>query len=130
MNILRVTSMSLLLRIIQFFFDFGRNVVLLSVLAVEAFGLLNLLNVFVSSTKYVDLGFRQRYKVGVYADEIDKPHRSAIFQAIVSVEMFLSICLVGLVIGYIGFFRIDLPIESDLVLLVVGVLFSARLYRL
>ena len=130
MNILRVTSMSLLLRIIQFFFDFGRNVVLLSVLAVEAFGLLNLLNVFVNSTKYVDLGFRQRYKVGVYADEIDKPHRSAIFQAIVSVEMFLSICLVGLVIGYIGFFRIDLPIESDLVLLVVGVLFSARLYRL
>ena len=130
MNILHVTSMSLSLRVVQFFFDFARNIVLLSVLAVEAFGLLNLLNVFVNSTKYVDLGFRQRYKVGVYAEEIDKPHRSAIFQAIVVVEMFLSICLVGLVLSYTEFFSIDLPIGNDLVLLVLGVLFSARLYRL
>jgi len=44
--------------------------------------------------------------------------------------MFLSICLVGLVISYTEFFRIDLPIRSDLVLLVIGVLLSARLYRL
>jgi len=130
MSILRVTGLSLSLRIIQFFFDFGRNIVLLSVLAIEAFGLLNLLNVFVNSTKYVDLGFRQRYKVGVYANEIDKPHRAAIFQAIVTVEMLLSICLVGLVLSYTEFFGIELPIGSDLVLLVVGVLFSARLYRL
>lgn len=130
MSILRVTGLSLSLRIIQFFFDFGRNIVLLSVLAVEAFGLLSLLNVFVNSTKYVDLGFRQRYKVGVYANEIDKPHRAAIFQAIVAVEMLLSICLVGLVLSYTEFFGIELPIGSDLVLLVVGVLFSARLYRL
>ena len=130
MSILRVTSVSLSLRITQFLFDFGRNIVLLTVLAVEAFGLLNLLNALVNSTKYLDLGFRQRYKVGVYADEIGKPRRSAIFQAIVVVEMFLSICLVGLVISYTEFFRIDLPIRSDLVLLVIGVLLSARLYRL
>ena len=130
MSILRVTSMSLSLRIIQFFFDFGRNIVLLSVLAVEAFGLLNLLNVFVNSTKYVDLGFRQRYKVGVYADELAKPRRPSIFQAIVVAEMFMSICLVGLVVSSTEFFRIELPVGNDLVLLVIGVLLSARLYRL
>lgn len=130
MNLLRITGQSLVLRIMQFFFDFGKNIVLLSVLTVEAFGLLNLLNIFVNSTKYVDLGFRQRYKIGVYAKEIDKSKKSAIFQTIVAVEMSLSVCLVILVLGYTKFFNIDLPVGSNLTLLVVGVLFSARVYRL
>lgn len=129
-SLFSTTIWSTAYRLVQFVADFGKNVLLLTVLTVESFGILNLINAFINSTKYLDIGVRQRYIVSRYAQDIDATQYRAIFQSVLIVELVLSGSLLLALLGYGIVFEISNPLSNIMSLLVIGIFLIFRIYRL